>query len=152
MIDASVINRLWSKVNLDPNGCWIFTGCDNGYGYGLLQVGSKALKAHRLAYESTNGPIPDGLMVCHTCDVRRCCRPSHLFVGTSLDNMSDCISKGRAVYPKGEEHGCVKLTEIQVTYIRQHPSRGLTALAKEYGVTYQLLKKIRQRKLWKHLP
>lgn len=151
MITASVEDRLWSKVIRHPTDCWIFTGCDNGYGYGLLQVGRAALKAHRLAYESANGPIPPGSLVCHTCDNRKCVRPSHLFLGTHADNNADMIQKGRAVYPKGEKHGCAKLTEDQVRVIRAHRGRGLTALAKGYGISYCTIKFIRSGRLWKHL-
>jgi hypothetical protein len=56
-------------------------------------------------WEATNGPIPPGLFVCHTCDVnyppgdftyRRCCNVAHLFLGTPKDNVDDMVAKGRA--------------------------------------------------------
>ena len=43
-----------------------------------------------------NGPIPDGLFVCHQCDVKLCVRPDHFFLGTQADNMADFAAK-RAV-------------------------------------------------------
>ena len=52
-------------------------------------------KAHRIVWEAVNGPIPEGMFVCHTCDVPRCVNIDHLFLGTAQDNMNDKMSKGR---------------------------------------------------------
>jgi hypothetical protein len=78
--------------------CWIFGGSLNSDGYGNIRVGGrkgKTIKVHRLAWEEANGPIPDGLTVCHTCDVPACCNPAHLFLGTQQDNVADMVNKGR---------------------------------------------------------
>lgn len=60
---------------------------------------SRPIVAHRVSYQIYKGPIPDGLFVCHHCDNRICVNPDHLFLGTTTDNMRDCIAKGRFVNP-----------------------------------------------------
>jgi hypothetical protein len=88
--------------------------------------------AHRVAFERVNGPIPDGMMVLHSCDNRRCINPAHLRLGTHDDNMRDRLDRGRTA--KGERHGRAKLTDEQAEYIRRAPLSA-RALAEDFGVT-----------------
>lgn len=69
-------------------------------GYGITSIKGKPIRAHRLAWIETHGPIPDGLFVCHHCDNRACCNPTHLFLGTHSDNMKDAYKKGRITIPR----------------------------------------------------
>ena len=88
---------------VSQTGCWIWNGPTNNSGYGtyrrdLFQVPYKdsIQLAHRHAWTLTNGPIPDGLYVCHTCDTPPCINPDHLFLGSAADNLRDAQAKGRA--------------------------------------------------------
>lgn len=73
-----------------PSECWEWSGSRDRKGYGFGDGG----RAHRLAWEWENGPVPAGLMVLHRCDNPPCCNPKHLFVGTALDNARDALAKG----------------------------------------------------------
>lgn len=95
---SAVFDRV-AKPN-GEDGCWLWQGqkCPKGYGR-IKMAGRKKLKAHRVAWMAVHGPIPDGLFVCHRCDVRGCVNPSHLFLGTHDDNMADMVAKGRQYKP-----------------------------------------------------
>lgn len=93
----TLAERLDERTLKTP-GCWLWQGGTSG-GYGLItdRIGSgKNALTHRLAWELAYGPIPRGLCVLHSCDVRNCVYPEHLFLGTKGDNNRDCIRKGRA--------------------------------------------------------
>lgn len=95
--------RFWSLV--DKSGdCWNWRGSPTTNGYGrMMTIGGLRVGAHRISWTIHNGPIPDGLMVCHRCDNPRCVRPDHLFLGTAYDNNIDSFVKGRRagrVFPR----------------------------------------------------
>lgn len=118
-----------------------WTGTIGAHGYAQVSVGNKTRRAHRYAWELTNGPIPDGLVVCHKCDNPICVNPSHLFLGTSADNTADKVRKGRQA--KGEGHGMVRLSVDAVNAIRTRYRRGLgRQLAAEYRVHLNTIVKI----------
>jgi hypothetical protein len=130
--------RFWVKVKRgDDDACWVWQASCNGRGRGQFTKTSHPkpvfIEAHRMAYELTSGPIPEGMCVCHTCDNGICCNPSHLFLGTVADNNADTCAKGRQA--RGEKHGQSKLTEAQVIYIRNNYNKiPIDKMAKDFGV------------------
>lgn len=97
--------RFWHKV--DKTGdCWLWLGHKSSKGYGGVQVDGLSKKAHRVAYELVNGPIPEGLYACHTCDNPSCVNPAHIFLGTQHENMADMVAKGRLVSANERKAHC----------------------------------------------
>ncbi len=103
-IRTSVDSRLKKKCIPGPNGCVLWTGPISNSGYGLLATneprhkgpGLRTVLAHRWVYQQQHGPIPEGMCVCHRCDVKTCVNPDHLFLGTQRENLQDMVQKGRS--------------------------------------------------------
>jgi len=116
--------RFWEKVDIKEDGeCWEWKRCVQSKGYGSVSIGkSRTAGAHRVAYQLSNGEFPEDLCVLHKCDNRRCCNPSHLFLGTIQDNNRDMCLKGRQA--RGEKSGRAKLTMSDVTKMRALYSKG----------------------------
>jgi len=90
------------KIN-EVTGCWEWTSYGrSNYGFITIVLNGKpkSLQAHRISYELFVGPIPEGLLVRHTCDNPPCVNPEHLLTGTTTDNAQDCISRGRNAQAK----------------------------------------------------
>lgn len=109
----SVSERFWSRVDkAGANDCWLWTGGTVGrIGYGAFSIDNRSTSTHRVAWELTYGPIPDGYHVLHRCDVRLCVNPDHLFLGTNADNMADRNAKGRCAH--GPSHSAAILNGLQ---------------------------------------
>jgi hypothetical protein len=150
-VDDSVSNRFWKHIDKQTNGCWVWTGSIFKNGYGRMRFGKYTRVSHRVAYELTKGDIPEGMLVCHSCDIRRCCNPDHLFLGTDADNVHDCQSKGRRADISGENHPMAKLNKEDVLRIRGRRSEGepLSSIAKDFNVTNALISLIDKRKAWR---
>jgi hypothetical protein len=129
------------------NSCWLWKGTKNSYGYGIfLLPGEKPVRAHRYSYEFHKGPIPDGLVVLHSCDNPLCVNPDHLSIGTRGDNNRDAKRKRRNAH--GEKNGQSKLTAEMVAAILSSNEPQIT-LAKRYGVGQGNISRIKNNHLWK---
>lgn len=150
----------WSRVDKQSStDCWPWVAGRFQNGYGAISRFHKTLKAHRLAFEMTHGPIPEAAVVCHTCDNPPCCNPAHLFLGSNRDNTLDCIAKGRynafkVPHTRGEQRYNAKLSDAAVRAIRDLYAEGRytqARLAHMFNVSAFTVSSVVRGKKWKHL-
>ena len=136
--------RFWSQVTHDKTkGCWLWQGYTVGKGYGRFMFEGQNMVAHRYAYQQLVEAIPEGMQVCHRCDVPACVNPDHLFLGTNSDNQKDSLVKGR------HNTGVVRPEDVQEIK-RLHKETGLkaTGLARKFGVSKAVVKNILSGHTW----
>ena len=160
------LERFWARVKKTAT-CWLWLGAkrDVKQGYGMVQVTVESARgpafrteaAHRISFELSNGPIPLGSYVLHSCDTRECVNPAHLRLGTHDENMGDKVARGRGhgsflqtLYrPTVESRRPVvirsrirKLTSVQARDARtRYAAGGVTAvaLAREYRISKPMM-------------
>lgn len=145
--------RFWAKVQrAGPDDCWIWLSSRNRKGYGTFWL-SGCRSAHRVSYEMAYGPIPDGMMLLHSCDNPPCVNPRHLSPGTNSDNQRDSAVKGRHVSLRGDGGNAAKLTVGDVREIKAALGEGMSGveLARRYGVTDGAISHIKTGFHWGHI-
>lgn len=157
-------DRFWAKVDKDgPGGCWLYRGVITWEGYGHFDLSrrengrrvKRQYQAHRYAWMLTNGPIPDGGLLCHKCNVRACVNPSHIYIGDHGTNAQDALAAGH--YTIGEAHRSAKLTEATAIEARSRYRKtgpkesNAQELALEYGVSVSAIWHLVNGRTWKHL-
>jgi len=124
-----------------------------GKGYGFIKIPGtrKQIGAHRLSYLIFHGELQENDVVCHSCDRPGCVKPSHLFVGTTKDNLQDMKAKDRHL--KGSRNAMSKLTDQKVRQIHKLSNEGLSQgkIAKTFGVGQSTVWKILKGERWEHI-
>lgn len=149
-----IADRLWSKVRKEDVGCWEYQGKRSSNGYGRIALGGRADgegPAHRVAWELTNGEVPEGLIVCHRCDNPPCVNPEHLFLGTHADNAADRNAKGRHAH--GTRHPQAILNPDLVRLVRRWAAEGVSRAesARRLGVSRGGVSAVVNGRLWTHV-
>lgn len=148
----STADRFWPKVDQagGPDACWPWTGYVSPVGYGLFYDSTqrRPTTSHRQAYILATGESIDGVTICHHCDNRVCCNPSHLFAGTHALNMADMAAKGRST--AGERNPGAKLSAADVVEIRRLHGEGLLQreIAARFGVQRHAVGMILRGERW----
>lgn len=150
------IERFASKVDVRTvDECWLWVAGLSGTGYGSFSRGGRGsnVAAHVFAFEVFYGEVSDAFNVLHTCDVRACCNPYHLYLGSQVDNMGDREARGRVNHARGI-HNHAKLTEACVVRIRSLYATGKFTyqdLGNIFGVSHTTARLIVQRFKWVHV-
>ena len=152
----SILEDFLSKVNKTDEH-WLWTGNIHHTGYGRFNRnldGISDWRAHRASYRLFVGPLEQGLLVCHTCDIKHCVKPDHLFLGTALENTLDAVKKGIQRGAKGETNGSAVLNPDEVKFIRELYKEGklsCKAIGDMYGVKGGTVYNIIKGKSWNHI-
>jgi hypothetical protein len=116
-----IADRFYDKVE-KTDTCWLWTAAKVRNGYGIIGAGGAGngfLYAHRVSYELSVGPIPDGLFLDHLCRVRHCVNPEHLEPVTTAEN---CRRAAAAVTHCPQGH----VYDEANTYVYTHHKHGWT--------------------------
>lgn len=174
--------RFQARVSATPtdHGCLLWLGAFFQRGYGAFRPGgegSSTTGAHRVAFVLAGGELKTGQLVCHTCDVRACVNPAHLYAGTPAQNSADMVSRerqarglhqGTGTAARGERHGSqthpeliargvrvhgAKLTPAKVREIRALAGTGRThrSLADQFGMSQPAITRAIRRETWAHV-
>lgn len=140
------VERFFSYVSPEPNtGCWLWAGCSDKNGYGLLRVEGRNERAHRFSYKLHKGDIPADMLVCHKCDTPACVNPDHMFLGDNSANQIDSVRKYRSFWQI--------LTVDEVREIKSLAASGRRPidLARQFGVSASLICNIKSGAKWAHV-
>jgi len=153
---GSIADRFWRKVDKrGPEDCWPWIACARKptEGYGAFWFDGRHHPAPKIAWYLTFGNLP-ALQTLHRCDNPTCCNPSHLFLGTNVENNADKVAKRRHVF--GSRQVKAKLTETDALEIKRLKPAGRapygfrTELAARFGVKPGTITDIWIRS-WKHI-
>lgn len=102
--------RFLGKTSETPTGCWEWQGPLDRDGYGTFYFRRRNRRAHRVGYFLRNGPIPEGLVVNHTCRNRACVNPQHLqLIDVTENAMKDSsspayVNSQKTICPRGHPY------------------------------------------------
>lgn len=105
--DEKWVAKVRSKCVVDENGCWLWQGFIGHWGYGMICYRGKQQGTHRAMLSLKIGrPLSKGEQALHTCDIRHCCNPDHLWLGNHALNQRDKAIKGRVNYSAAHYTHC----------------------------------------------
>lgn len=123
------IIKVLNNVKVNERGCWVWQGwCHPDWGYGQTSFRGEEWATHRLMWVLMKGPIPEGKILCHSCDNPPCCNPDHLWPGTDQENHIDKTKKGRHHYDPAVKTHCKQGHEFTVENTRMTPVEGRPGL------------------------
>ena len=146
-IFCSLFCRFFSYVD-KTDSCWQWTGKLDPNGYGKMHIRGRSTQsngAHRISYELFKGTLEEGKFICHTCDIRSCVNPDHLWQGSPVEKVTDMVDKERQYS---------RLLPMQVYEIRKaYKNKELTSgeIIIKYNISRSHFYSIIHRRKWTHI-
>lgn len=150
VLESELLNRIikvkqqfFDKIRMTQT-CWIWVAYADKKNRARFKVGRKLYIASRVMWMYYNNRlIPNGQLVCHTCDNPLCVNPKHLFIGSCSDNTKDMFLKNRSKVQK--------LTKENILDIRdRYKNTGIKQkeLAHIFNVNQNCISRIINYKRW----
>jgi hypothetical protein len=149
--------KVFASTELQPNGCWLWTGQCSDEGYGFFQYNKKRYQVRRVVHEIFIGPLESTDKVLTICTTKLCINYRHIMKGSQKTSGELRVMHNRS--PRGGKNGRSKLTPDMVREIRAECARrreaGLRSIhadiARDYGVDKTTIRDIERRKIWRHV-
>lgn len=140
------VERIMKRVK-EYRKCWIYTGTKDRDGYGMIGIGRKQFRTHRVMFERFVRKLTYGEIVCHHCDNPSCVNPDHLYAGSFKDNALDREKRNRSNRPSGQKHPNSKVSDNQrmEIYKLRESGKKLNEIAQIYGISFQQVSVIHSR-------
>ena len=154
-VDDKLRSRFTKRVlQKNPQECWPWVGAVRN-GYGTIKHERHLLATHVVAWVNEHGcNVGEGKLVCHTCDNRLCCNPSHLYEGTYADNAHDADRRRNIPRPRGMEiHNSVLTDEIVrlMLALRVCNGWGQRKIGNALGFNERTIENVIRREGWLHI-
>jgi hypothetical protein len=113
------------------DGCHLFTGASDGRGYGKVAVTVSGklitVKTHVLSYLLHRGDIVGRYDVCHSCNVKNCVNPEHLYLGTRSENIQHAVRDNLRIRSVTDE-------QVSEVYLAYHSGEKVLSIGRKYGL------------------
>lgn len=122
------------------------------FGYVVVTIKHKEFMAHRMIWESVNGPIPEGLQINHINGIKTDNRIENLELVTPSQNTLHAYAL-RLTSAVGTRNGRAKLADADVISIRDRASKGETfvSISRDFPVSARTISDVVSRRIWSHV-
>ena len=121
-------------------------------GYNRVKFDRKTQRLHRLIWYFCYGTVPEGKVVCHSCNNKGCINPFHLYTATAELNSTHAARD--KLYKSGSEQPSAVFKDEDIEtlfrlYYKDYVSQ--QKIADRYGVSQSNVSKILRGAAYKHI-
>lgn len=141
-----------SKIEVKPSGCWEWMGSKHRKGgYGLFSFGGVTMYAHKYSWKRTNGRVPEGLKIRHTCGSNSCVNPDHMELLTHEEIQRRAAQGGVWDGTRNGNSRRAPAEVLAIKIISEVSPDSAKYLSEALGIPLRSVYLIRSRKIWAHL-